>query len=133
MRMYTGQITEVDSNNLYLIKFIIPFVYEDRSNPLTAVPLCRLSRNPIKGDEIILIKPEEELNLFYYILSHEDPELISIQYDKDNFIKLSKSNNNVVIDVKCSGDLTVNSGGNVKINSGSSGNVLINNHLKVTP
>lgn len=133
MQMYIGEITKVNEDKLYLIEFIIPNVYEDSGNPLTAVPLSRLTRNPIKGDEIVIIKPEPELNLFYYILTHEDPELVSLQFNDKNYIKIIKGSNKINIDVECEGDLTINSKGNVKINSGDKGNILINNHLKVTP
>ena len=45
----------------------------------TAIPMTKLAKQPIPGEEVLIIQPNSDLEIFYYLILNQDKLGISIQ------------------------------------------------------
>ncbi len=136
-RMFIGKVETVEDN--HVITFSIDNFADNLSPYPKAVAMTKLTRFPQVDDEVFIIQPDSDFEIFLYTLTSDDNFDISLNYDKatinlskpsdDNYqIELNTSKNSSLIMDKDKVKITM---GNSKIEMESS-KVTINGHLEVT-
>jgi len=76
VKMYIGKVTKVLPD--YTINFNIPG-YAELAGEGVASPAVKLAQLPIVNDQVLLIQPNDQIEIFVYFLSKQDTLGISIQ------------------------------------------------------
>lgn len=106
MKLYIGKVKDPNTRDLgSIVGCSIPDLYNDTSNLIYAVPLNELMRFPQMNDDIVILKPNDDMDLYYYIQTHTDDTKISLEFN-DSYIKIDKEGN---INIKSTKDLTIDS------------------------
>lgn len=158
LRFFIGKAVKCDKD--HTVTFSISD-FADVGDSLTATPFCKLSRLPLRGDELLIIQPDSRLEIFFYTIMPEDEDIsmkfgkakiiisatsqpdakgekgeyeIDIDTDTDSKIKLSKDS----IELATKKIKASMSGTNAKITVDNSTSIVmskskvtINNHLEV--
>ena len=136
-RMFIGKVETVEDN--HVITFSIDSFADNLSPYPKAVAMTKLTRFPQVNDEVFVIQPDSDFEIFLYTLTSDDNFDISLNYDEatinlskpsdDNYqIELNTSKNSSLIMDKDKVTITM---GKSKIEMKSS-KVTINGHLEVT-
>ena len=154
MRLFIGTVDSVESD--YTIRFDLD-TFEGNVSPLPrATPATTTMRFPVEGDEVLIVQPNDKLDIFLYFITpfnqdgylqveyktakitvqevNEGSPNITLECGTDSSIAMLKDS----ITVKASNTSIKLDGNNFEITNGSStissdgGTVTINKHLKVT-
>lgn len=77
-RLFIGKAIECDEEQVVTFSILD---FADVGDTLTASPMCRLSRFPVEGDELLIIQPDSRVEIFMYTIMPEDRD-ISLNYGK---------------------------------------------------
>lgn len=145
-RMFIGKVETVEDN--HAITFSIDSFADNLSPYPKAVAMTKLTRFPQVNDEVFVVQPDSDFEIFLYTLTSDDTFDISLNYD-ESYVSIKKENgkyeislstsdkislrqdkNSFVIDggvmsMKSEGNLTLNSEKSVKMVCG-------NNSVEVT-
>lgn len=136
-RMFIGKVETVENN--HVITFSIDNFADNLSPYPKAVAMTKLTRFPQVDDEVFIIQPDSDFEIFLYTLTSDDNFDISLNYDEAT-INLSKpSDDDYQIELNTSKDSSlVMNKDKVTITMGKSeikmesSKVTINGHLEVT-
>lgn len=80
IRFFIGEVYTVDPDT-HTITFNIPYWADDiGGNPPMATPAMKLSRYPQEGDEVLILQPDTNFEIFMYFLTPDDNFDISMNY-----------------------------------------------------
>ena len=136
-RMFIGKVETVEDN--HVITFSIDSFADNLSPYPKAVAMTKLTRFPQVNDEVFVIQPDSDFEIFLYTLTSDDTFDISLNYDEAtiNLSKPSDDDYQIELNTSKSSSLIMNKDnvtvtmGNSKIEMKSS-KVTINGHLEVT-
>lgn len=87
IRFFIGKVTKAEKD--HTIYFSISD-FADVGDKLTATPLTRLSRFPMQGDEVLILQPSSDVEVFLYSLMPNDQN-VTMTFGKANLtIKATK-------------------------------------------
>lgn len=89
MRIICGKVTSSEPDSNLGITFSIPGVKDLNPGPY-AVPFTKQNRYPKKDDFVMVIQPEESVEVFYYVVEPSSDNTISLTY-KDNQVLVEDS------------------------------------------
>lgn len=136
-RMFIGKVETVEDN--HVITFSIDSFADNLSPYPKAVAMTKLTRFPQVNDEVFIIQPDSDFEIFLYTLTSDDTFDISLNYDKAsiNLSKLDDDNYQISLDTSNNSSLIMNKDkvlitmGNSTINMVKD-KVTINGHLEVS-
>lgn len=80
IRFFIGTVYTVDSST-HTITFNVPYWADEIGDtPPMATPAMKLSRYPQEGDEVLLLQPDTQFEIFMYFLTPDDDFDISMNY-----------------------------------------------------
>ena len=112
VKIYIGLITEVLED--YTIKFNIPG-YAELAGEGVASPAIKLTRFPDVNEEVMLIQPNDKIEIFTYLLMTQDEDGISLQYLDKGWIRIDKEGA-IFIENSSKGSIKLDKEGKVNIN-----------------
>ena len=90
IRFYIGTVNEVLEN--HVINFNVDTLAESLQPPPQAVPLTKLTRFPQEGDEVFIIQPDSDFEIFFYTITPDSNFDISLNYGPA-FIRITQDSN----------------------------------------
>lgn len=105
IRMFVGRVETIEDNQI--ITFSISDIQESMSPFPSASPMTKLSRYPKVGDEVLILQPDKDFEIFVYTITPDDEFDISLQYES-SYIKISKSGDTYPINVSSEDSLSIN-------------------------
>lgn len=136
-RMFIGKVETVEDN--HVITFSIDSFADNLSPYPKAVAMTKLTRFPQVNDEVFIIQPDSDFEIFLYTLTSDDTFDISLNYDEAtiNLSKPSDDDYKIELNTSKNSSLVMNKD-NVTLKMGSSeikmesSKVTINGHLEVS-
>lgn len=133
LRLYIGHVKKIDEEN-QIIDFIIDDLYTDTSEMPKAVPLDRLTKIAQIDDEVLILQPNDQIELYYYLQFRDAYNYVSLEYNK-SFIRIF-NDGNIIMEAGEDGDgkqsnitITTKKQGNINIDTSAAsdgGNITIN-------
>lgn len=105
IRMFVGRVETIEDNQI--ITFSISDIQESMSPFPSASPMTKLSRYPKVGDEVLILQPDKDFEVFVYTITPDDNFDISLQYG-ESYITISTSNDKFPINIYSDESVTLN-------------------------
>lgn len=123
VRIFIGRVETIEDNQI--ITFSFTDIQDSMSPFPSASPMTKLTRYPEVGDEVIILQPDKDFEVFVYTITPDDKFDISLQYG-NSYVKISKKSNDDTfpIDIKSDTSVTVNVNGKSTITADSKGTSL---------
>lgn len=107
VRIFIGRVETIEDNQI--ITFSFTDIQDSMSPFPSASPMTKLTRYPEVGDEVLILQPDKDFEVFVYTITPDDNFDISLQYG-NSYVKISKKSNDDTfpIDIKSDTSVTVN-------------------------
>lgn len=105
VRIFIGRVETIEDNQI--ITFSFTDIQDSMSPFPSASPMTKLTRYPEVGDEVMILQPDKDFEVFVYTITPDDNFDISLQYG-NSYIKISESSDTFPIDIKSDKSLTIN-------------------------
>lgn len=128
-RMFIGKVETVEDN--HVITFSIDNFADNLSPYPKAVAMTKLTRFPQVDDEVFIIQPDSDFEIFLYTLTSDDTFDISLNYD-ESYVSIKKENDKYEISLKTSDTISLRQGDNSFIIDGGVMSMKSNDNLTLT-
>lgn len=106
VRIFIGRVETIEDNQI--ITFSFTDIQDSMSPFPSASPMTKLTRYPEVGDEVMILQPDKDFEVFVYTITPDDNFDISLQYG-NSYVKISESSDDTFpIDIKSDKSVTVN-------------------------
>lgn len=105
IRIFIGKVETIEDNQI--VTFSISDIQESMSPFPSASPMTKLTRYPEVGDEVVIIQPDKDFEIFVYTLTPDENFDISLQYGT-SYIKISDSDNSFPINIYSEKSINLN-------------------------
>lgn len=105
VRIFIGRVETIEDNQI--ITFSFTDIQDSMSPFPSASPITKLTRYPEVGDEVMIIQPDKDFEVFVYTITPDDNFDISLQYG-NSYIKISESKDTFPIDIHSDKSVNIN-------------------------
>lgn len=105
IRIFIGRVETIEDNQI--ITFSFTDIQDSMSPFPSASPMTKLTRYPEVGDEVMILQPDKDFEVFVYTITPDDNFDISLQYG-NSYITISTSNDKFPINIYSDESVTVN-------------------------
>lgn len=96
VRIFIGRVETIEDNQI--ITFSFTDIQDSMSPFPSASPMTKLTRYPEVGDEVLILQPDKDFEVFVYTITPDDNFDISLQYGNSH-ITISTSNDKFPINI----------------------------------
>lgn len=104
VRIFIGRVETIEDNQI--ITFSFTDIQDSMSPFPSASPMTKLTRYPEVGDEVMILQPDKDFEVFVYTITPDDNFDISLQYGKSS-IKIENSDDTFPINIRSDKSVTI--------------------------
>ena len=105
VRIFIGRVETIEDNQI--ITFSFTDIQDSMSPFPSASPMTKLTRYPEVGDEVMILQPDKDFEVFVYTITPDDNFDISLQYG-NSYVTISTSNDKFPINIYSDESVTLN-------------------------
>ena len=105
VRIFIGRVETIEDNQV--ITFSFTDIQDSMSPFPSASPMTKLTRYPEVGDEVMILQPDKDFEVFVYTITPDNNFDISLQYG-NSYITISTSKDKFPINIYSDESVTLN-------------------------